>query len=105
MIFFLICALVPPVIATGIYEKLTKKDLTVKRWLYCYCVFTCLINLLSWGLLVGLRDYHSLAPYATGILCFYMAFSLIGAVVFPVVGLFFSKNVEITVDDDHEKQD
>lgn len=99
-----ICAFLPPAVSVGIYEKLAKTDLSVKRWIYLYSFACVVVNLFSWVMLRWQRGYYFFEPYATDTLLYYMVFVMAAAIALPVFAALLKKTVEIRVENDDEKK-
>lgn len=104
-----ICLLFPAILCVWVYEKLAKHPLTRKNWLYLYALNVVLINaacFLVKKVVLHTADFPfgsfsvDLTPSAA-LNYLIMALPAGGALAF--VEVLLSKNVKVTVEDEHDK--
>lgn len=100
----------PAVLATWLYEKLQKTDLTRKQWLCRYCTNTLLINLFCF--LVKVLILHSgtepLDSWTGDVLpstaANYLITALPAAVALSFVQILMTKHTKLEVEETHDEE-
>lgn len=100
-----ICLFFPAVLTVGAFEVLTKQKLSVRAWVYRFCLNTVVINLLCF-LCKKLAFYtahvslHTLEADMTPASALnYLLISAAAAAIFLVIQLFAAKHIQITLEE------
>lgn len=105
-----ICLFFPAVVSCFFYEYLTKKDLSIKKWIMLYVSNVLFINLICFLLKhlvlgTGSIPMYTLEADMTPNTAFkYIIMSLACAYLIPVVQVFSSKRIKLEVEEDNEKE-
>ena len=101
-----ICLFFPAVVSVCFYEKLSRKDLARKQWIYCYAAYVLMINFSCFFMKSIIRNsgdlpmfdlYHDMLPFDA---MKYLIIAVPFVVAIPVVQALLSKHIQITVEED-----
>ena len=106
----LICYFFPAVVATGITEKLEKKDFKGKDILYCFSIYTILINYFIFFVIRVFFQPESLVlldtDFSYSFTIKYLSIALVFAICFPMIYHFMKKNFQFSIEIiDSEKEE
>lgn len=104
----LICLVFPAVVSVWIYEALSRKNLTGKKWGYLFalnCLLILFVCVLIMRLFLGnAHEYVLNWDMHLQHACNYLVLAIPATVVLPVMEVLLGENVKITVEDQADEK-
>lgn len=104
----LITLFAPAVLAVGLFEKLSKRELGAKKWLYRFCFNALAINLIVFLIKKVILHtstaplYSLLTDMTPEVVIRYLIMAIPAAVVLVVVEILLSRHVKVGVEEEKE---
>lgn len=98
------CLFFPAVLSVCIYEKLIRKDLNIKKWIYLYTLNTMLINLVCFSFKTVVLQtgespfFDSNCDMLPVVAMKYLFLAILSAVMFAVGEVLLKKSLRFTIE-------